>query len=214
MPATQEITRTEQRIAEVDALQQTINQLRQDLQTYTQALRQELDWLRQEGAAPPPSRAPLPSPSPSVDPNLPQFTPIDEDKFIDLDQDIFGINQGVESIQGGPPAATPSPFELDDDQQPDRIGGKPVSVLISDGSVSEEPLSGWVLDRPPGGLKILVDDDIQVGSVIGVRPNREHPDAQWISVSVKSVRPERQSFVLTCQFVERPPWTALALFNS
>jgi hypothetical protein len=218
MPRNSEITRTEQRIAEIDALQQTIDLLQQDLQLYGQALRRELDLLQKEVVAAPVEEEPEEEQQPvdeqppepvaaesfPSDP-LPDTSNLDDADFTDLDSEIgVGLTQ----------AKARSPFELEElEGGSDKVGGKPVSVLISDGSVSEEPLNGWVLDRPAGGLKILVDDEIKVGRVIGIRPNREHPDAQWINVSVKSVKPERQSYLITCHFLERPPWKALALLN-
>lgn len=216
MPRSSEITRTEQRIAEIDALQQTIDQLQQDLQLYGQVLRRELDLLQQEAADAPVEQEPvqesevvseLPAAPPAEDfpaDSMPETANLDDADFADLDS----------QIEIGTAAKARSPFELEEmEGGSDKVGGKPVSVLVSDGTVSEEPLNGWVLDRPAGGLKILVDDEIKVGTVIGVRPNREHPDAQWINVSVKSVKPERQSYLITCHFVERPPWKALALLN-
>jgi hypothetical protein len=229
MPPASEITRTEQRIAEIDALQQTIDQLQQDLQLYGQTLRHELDLLQQEVAAMPTEQEEEPVDEEPVDEPPLDEEPVDEElpdsmpgeinlgddvpaepanlgdaEFTDIDSEVPVGQLGV---------GQRSPFELEELEGGDKIGGKPVSVLISDGTVSEEPLNGWVLDRPTGGLKILVDDEIKPGTVIGVRPNREHPDAQWINVSVKSIKAERQSFLITCQFVERPPWKALALFN-
>jgi hypothetical protein len=192
MPNTREIARTEQRITEVDALQQVIEQLQQDLGEYRELLLRQIESFRQEGA-------------------------IVEPSWDDAGASPDLAHAHVRRVETPAPAAPPqrSPFELDDfdPDKEEKVGGKPVSVLISDGTISEEPLSGWVIDRPAGGLKILVDDEIKVGSVIGVRPAREDPHSQWINVSVKSVRPERQSWVLTCQFVQRPPWQTLALLN-
>jgi hypothetical protein len=230
MASTRDISRTEQRIAEVDALQQTIDRLRGDLTAYGEALRQELAWLEEQisngpavvspaapspPAAPrqptPPPRQPTPPPRQLTPP--PRQQPVEEPpaelEFTDLEE----VQAAADSQQ--PQRKQSSPFELDEPGpgEEDKIGGKPVSVLITADGISDEPLTGWVIDRPPGGLKILCDDEIQVSTVIGIRPNRDHPDAQWINVSVKNVRSERQSFVLTCQFVERPPWNALALFN-
>lgn len=230
--ASPELTRTEQRIAEVDALQQTINHLRQDLQTYSAALRRELDALRHETAA-----LPLLEPAPEIEheaviPPAPiaedddddsVFRPLADDvrkfrppdkpvaqagSFGRLEEDAF---DDLEEFEETPRKPLRSPFETDDGAA--KIGGKPVSVMISDGSASSDPLSGWVIDRPSGGFKILIDDEIAIGSVIGVKPNVLSPNAQWVNVCVKSKRPERQSWIITCTFVERPPWAALALFN-
>lgn len=231
MASSPELIRTEQRIAEVDALQQTINHLRQDLQTYSAALRRELDALRHEAAA-----LPLLEPAPEIEHEAAsQPAPIAEDdddsvfrpleaevrkfrppdkpaaesgSFGRLEQDAF---DDLEEVEETPRKPLRSPFEMEDGDS--KIGGKPVSVMISDGTASSDPLSGWVIDRPSGGFKILVDDDLQIGSVIGVKPNVSSPNAQWVNVSVKSKRPERQSWIISCTFVERPPWAALALFN-
>lgn len=202
MPSSPEIARTEQRIAEIDALQQTIEQLQQDLQLYREALRRELDLLQE----PADGRA-----AGGGDPEGDQLVG-SADEIANLADATFrdmDSGAGEDIPLSGP--ASPSPFELEEPS--DKTGGKPVSILISDASISDEPVSGWVLDRPPGGLKILVDDDIKPGTVIGIRPTRDHPDAQWISVSVKSSKSERNSFMLQVQFVQRPPWKALAQFN-
>lgn len=229
--ASPELTRTEQRIAEVDALQQTINHLRQDLQTYSAALRRELDALRHETAA-----LPLLEPAPEIehaaasqpapiaeDDDDSVFRPLAEEmrkfrapgkpaaqagSFGRLEEDAF---DDLEEVEETPRQPLRSPFETDDGGA--KSGGKPVSVMISDGTTSSDPLSGWVVDRPSGGFKILVDDEIPIGSVISVKPNVLSLNAQWVNVCVKSRRPERQSWIITCTFVERPPWAALALFN-
>src|SRR5262249_34855719 len=152
---TSEITRTEQRIAEIDALQQTIDQLQQDLQLYGQTLRRELDLLQQEVAAPPAedeaeavSDTSEEEPQEGVEELPPDTAPDDiapsetanlqDADFTDLDSDI-GIGQMATKQR--------SPFELEEmEGGPEKVGGKPVSVLISDGTVSEDPLNGWVLD--------------------------------------------------------------------
>ncbi|MBL8798568.1 MAG: hypothetical protein JNM56_32025 [Planctomycetia bacterium] len=232
--ASPELIRTEQRLAEVDALQQTISSLRQDLQAYSTALRRELEALRQEAAA----FMPLLEPAPEVEPEdavePPALTDDSDDSlFRPLEEEIPQF-RSFAAKPAPPPARAPrgrpapeppdepaameepprkpmrSPFEMDDET---KIGGKPVSVMISDGTASSDPLSGWVIDRPSGGFKILVDDEIPIGSVISVKPNVPSPNAQWVNVCVKSKRPERHSWIISCTFVERPPWAALALFN-
>jgi hypothetical protein len=238
MASTRDISRTEQRIAEVDALQQTIEQLRSDLSAYGEALRQELAWLQEQRNNTPatpsqPAAARQPTPPPAARQPTPpprQHEPAEADLDLaeleeaqleeaQLEEEAAELEEAEEvpdvEEMPRPPRRQTSPFELDEPGpgEEDKSGGKPVSVLISDNTRGDETLTGWVIDRPPGGLKILCDEELHIGTVIGVRPNRDHPDAQWINLSVKGVRPERQSFVLTCQFVERPQWNALALFN-
>lgn len=207
MPSSPDITRTEQRIAEIDALQQTIEQLQQDLQLYREALRRELELLHEEPVGTPAQALEPAANDEPVDAATDSIGNLDEMSFRDLDAGASNPDEEIPMVG----SSSRSPFELE--EAGEKLDGKPVSVMISDATISEEPLSGWVLERPPGGLKILVDDEIQLGKVIMVRPTRDHPDAQWINVSVKSSKPERSSFIIVCQFVERPPWKALAQFN-
>jgi hypothetical protein len=228
MPSTREVTRTEQRIVEVDALQQTIEQLQQDLESYTEALRQELELLRHEPAVaePPPFTEPvMPEPLAEVEEEEqepepeevaeeePEPEPLPEPK---RERDIWP-KPAMKTQQGTMKLDEMFDDDLDErppqDLGPEHIGGKPVSVMLSDGMADTEPFAGWVVDRPSGGLRILTDEFVNIGTVLGVKPTREHRDAMWINVSVKKIQPERQSFLLHCTFIERPPWNALALLK-
>lgn len=76
-----------------------------------------------------------------------------------------------------------------------------------------EPFEGWVLDRSPGGLGLLVDEQMPVGTVLSVRPHRCSPKFPWIPVEVRSCRPHQQSWNLGCQFLQRVSWNELRLFG-
>jgi hypothetical protein len=88
-----------------------------------------------------------------------------------------------------------------------RRGGNPVSVQItnSDG----ESYQGWVVDRSSGGVRLLVDQSFNTGTILNVKPTKAHPSLNWIKVRVKSCRPERNSFKVGCEFVNKMSWAEL-----
>src|SRR5207253_212568 len=53
-----------------------------------------------------------------------------------------------------------------------RRGGNPVSVLVTPTEHRTDPLSGWVLNRSSGGLGLLVDEALEIGTVVSVQPTR------------------------------------------
>ena len=264
-------------MAEVDALQQALAQLQEELTTYQAALHQQLARLQQEASAerqkltsarpaaaamavnlaakardtaqgiapkPPPAPAESAPPSKEPGPGVPAFlpptlppptrareaaqatfllppvkaretaqasSPLPPVKTRDTAQ---GMTEPLPEPE--PPPSSPSPplrsRETVHGSGQEFRGGKPVSVLISNGLADSEPISGWVLDRWQTGMKILVDEEIQVGLVLSVRPNKNEPGVQWLQISVKSCTPERNSFLLNCHFLHRPPWNVLAMF--
>jgi serine/threonine protein kinase len=94
-----------------------------------------------------------------------------------------------------------------------RRGGNLVPVLVSDALAPEEPLRGWVLDRSTGGLGLLVEDAVEIGSIVRVRPDRSDVAAHWVPVRVVHCRPERIRWRVGCQFVEKPTWAVLSTFG-
>src|SRR6516164_1472424 len=120
MASTRDISRTEQRIAEVDALQETIDRLRGDLTAYGEALRQELAWLQEQvsngpavvspaAPSPPPApRQPTPPPRQLTPPprQQPVEEPVAEIEFADLEE-----VQGAADTDAPPQRKQISPFE-------------------------------------------------------------------------------------------------------
>jgi hypothetical protein len=93
-----------------------------------------------------------------------------------------------------------------------RRSGNPVSVQVSL-SGGGEPFQGWVVDRSSGGLRLLVDQSVNLGTVLNVRPTKAHPGFAAVQVKVKSCRPERNSFNLGCQFLQKVSWEQMQLFG-
>src|SRR5208283_1173630 len=93
-----------------------------------------------------------------------------------------------------------------------RRKGNPISVYISNGTVGAEPFEGWVVDRSAGGLRLLVDEAVEAGSILNVRPVKIHPEFPWVQVRVKSCAQERNSWNLGCQFLYKLTWEELQHF--
>jgi hypothetical protein len=94
-----------------------------------------------------------------------------------------------------------------------RRKGNPVSVYISNGTTGGEPFQGWVVDRSSGGLRLLVDEPMEPGHVLSVRPVKVHASFPWVQVKVKNCYPERKSWCVGCQFVHRLAWDDLQHFG-
>jgi hypothetical protein len=89
---------------------------------------------------------------------------------------------------------------------PEEAGGVASASVVS-------PRTGWVLNRSGGGLGLLVDEEVTPGTVLTVTPNLGLATFEWIQVEVKSCRPERQSWLLGCQFLQKVSWDDLRPFG-
>jgi hypothetical protein len=89
-----------------------------------------------------------------------------------------------------------------------RRRGHPVAVLIVRSDVSGLPSHGWVVDRSPEGLCVVSDEPIPVSSWIRVR-STDHPRGSEFEVEVRNCRPERNVWILGCQFRSALSWSEL-----
>ncbi len=94
-----------------------------------------------------------------------------------------------------------------------RRQGNVVSVTLTGPQSREHSLSGWVMNRSGGGLCLLVDEEVSPGTVLTVTPHLGLTTFEWIQVEVKSCRPERKSWLLGCQFIEKLSWDDLRPFG-
>jgi len=74
-------------------------------------------------------------------------------------------------------------------------------------------MDGWVMNRSGGGLCLLVDEEVAPGTVLTVTPHLDPTSYEWIQVEVKSCRPERKSWLLGCQFLQKLSWDDLRPFG-
>ena len=110
-----------------------------------------------------------------------------------------------------PPVEEPAPSPGKERRATPRRKGNPVSVQIHQGDI-EYTIEGWVVDRSPGGLRLLVDESIAPGTLLNVRPAKDD-HFPWVEVKVKNARPERKSWNLGCEFVHQISWEQLRYFG-
>jgi hypothetical protein len=94
-----------------------------------------------------------------------------------------------------------------------RRKGNPVSILISDAAAEARPYPGLVVDRSTGGLCVLADKAVEVGTILSVRAANAPSTVPWVQVEVKNSRGTGNQWELGCQFVKTPPWSVLLLFG-
>jgi hypothetical protein len=117
------------------------------------------------------------------------------------------------------PRAEPlEPVEFDEEPPAERRSaprraGNPLSVQITNAKVKGETLEGWIVDRSSGGIRLLVDQAMEPGTLLNVRPTKAHPSLGWVEVKVRSCSPERNSFKIGCQFINKLTWAELQMFG-
>jgi hypothetical protein len=90
-----------------------------------------------------------------------------------------------------------------------RRRGHPVAVLIARSDVIGSPSHGWVVDRSPEGLCVVAEEEIPALTWIRVR-STDHPrGSEWFEVEVRNCRPERNVWILGCQFRSTLSWSEL-----
>jgi hypothetical protein len=94
-----------------------------------------------------------------------------------------------------------------------RRKGHPVPVLISHPHAKAEPVQGWVIDRSPDGLCLVADEAMTVGALVNVRPVHNFANLTWYPIEIRNCRPEREIWILGCQFVRKLSWNDLRLFS-
>jgi hypothetical protein len=92
--------------------------------------------------------------------------------------------------------------------------GNPMHVRVADESTTKELFEGWILDRSMGGLRVMVPEEVKVGTILCVRTPSHGNHYPWAKIEVQNCVPnERNSFALGCKFVKPLPWGELLLFG-
>jgi hypothetical protein len=94
-----------------------------------------------------------------------------------------------------------------------RRKGHPVPVMISRPHVKAEPVQGWVIDRSPERLCLVADEELAVGALVNVRPVHNFANLNWYPIEIHNCRPERDIWILGCQFVRKISSSDLRLFS-
>lgn len=131
----------------------------------------------------------------------------------DLNSHILALGQHLGRISKKGPAQPMRPLATQERRSTPRRRGNPISVSIANGTREANPYQGWVVDRSAGGLRLLVDEAVPAGTLLNVRPTKASPSFPWVQVKVKSCYPERKSWNLGCQFVQKVSWEDLQLFG-
>lgn len=234
---------TSQRLAEVEALHQTLSGVLQELTAYRDLLTQKLELLQQESKPAVPEfdfiaeeAAPVaeavaeaeevpdwamdapavPAPMPFIPPDPPRKAP--EPKRAKSNRDTLHLSpEKTAALRAEVRARTPAVATSEADAQAlrtaPRRSGNPVSVQLRNPALHDDEFQGWVVDRSSGGLGILVDQPVAVNSVLHVRPTKAHSSLPTVQIQVKSCRPERSSFNIGCQFVQKLSWSELQMFG-
>jgi serine/threonine protein kinase len=112
-----------------------------------------------------------------------------------------------------PPAPEPGRPDFKERRKGTRRHGNPVSVQVMPLGGGHDPISGWVLNRSSGGLGLLLDEAVEIGTVVNVHPARFCATQFAVPVHVCSCNAERGSWRVGCRFVEPQSHAQLRLFG-
>jgi hypothetical protein len=93
-----------------------------------------------------------------------------------------------------------------------RRSGSCVAAHLTD-DTDQDPVEVWVMDRSLGGLCLLSEAPVAVGSKLRVRPRHASGRQLWTPVRVCACRRHREGWSVHCQFLHLPPMNVLLLFG-
>jgi PilZ domain len=187
------IHEAERRLTKVEALEQMLKSMQEELTAYRSALDQKLTWLQNH------KNSTTPAPSPPA-------RPVTKNTPTKASPTAHGVAVSAPTAQGTSTRQT-------ERRSSPRRKGNPVPILLSNAGVSMDSFQGWVIDRSAGGLRILVDQQVSVGTIMSVRPAKAHGSFPWLEVEIRSCQPERSSYALGVKFVVKPAWSELQGFG-
>jgi hypothetical protein len=91
--------------------------------------------------------------------------------------------------------------------------GRPRRVLLQLDEAQEEPILCWVTNRSTGGLGVVVERLVPIGSTVAVRPTDCPAKLPWATLEVRSCRRKGPRWYLGCQYLKEPPCALLLLFE-
>jgi hypothetical protein len=141
--AMERVRQNQERLAQIETLEQALHQVQDELQSYREALCHKLAWLRQQESAPDAAEPAAPEP----EPELPQVLPL-------------ALAAARTLVAGEPRGAERRACR--------RRVGNPIAISIADATAR----SGWVTDRSQHGVGLRTDDEEPVGAILRIRPNK------------------------------------------
>ena len=126
-------------------------------------------------------------------------------------------NTGPTNGTAAPDAVGPPAFKIPG-RAPEKRGftrraGNAIPVYFTTSQDDSDAQRGWVLDRSTGGLRLSLENPLEPGTVLRIRPCTTHVTAPWVEIEVKSCRPDETNWELGCQFVKIPSFNVLLLFG-
>lgn len=94
-----------------------------------------------------------------------------------------------------------------------REGGNPVKVVLASPAFKSGTLTGYVLDRSTGGMRLASGTGMPVGTSVQVRAVHAPDETPWVTILVRSCKPSGKGFEMGCEFDKTPPWNVLLLFG-
>jgi hypothetical protein len=92
-----------------------------------------------------------------------------------------------------------------------RRGGSHVAVVLNIQEPKPLQCFGWVVDRSPGGLGIMLDEAIPIDTVVKVRTTKS--GGITVGMVVRQSRQESRGCFVGCEFVNRPSTEVLWQFG-
>ena len=88
-----------------------------------------------------------------------------------------------------------------------------VEVVVQSPAFTGGEAPAYVVDRSTGGLRLALATGLAAGIALQVRAKHAPDSTPWVTVLVRSCRPNEDHFELGCEFEKTPPWNVLLLFG-
>jgi hypothetical protein len=105
------------------------------------------------------------------------------------------------------------PGSVADRRRWQRRKGNRVAVLLADARSHGKSLEAWVLDRSEGGLCLLLDDPVEMGTLWKARPAGAAEAVPWLTIEARACRPTLGGCAVGFRFLQAPPLHVLLLFG-
>jgi hypothetical protein len=121
-----------------------------------------------------------------------------------------------------PPKAAPSDLAPETSLKlsltPDKRGaarrrGSLVAVLVTDITGKAAPCRSLVLDRSVGGVRLEMNEPVEPGTILNLRPAEAAEKLPWVAVEVRYCQSVDGSWHTGCQFLRTPPSNVLWHFG-
>lgn len=94
-----------------------------------------------------------------------------------------------------------------------RRDGPAVEVVVMSPAFKGGSAPGYVIDRSTGGLRLALSTGMAAGATLQVKAKHAPDNTPFVTVLVRSCRPNDDHFELGCEFEKTPPWNVLLLFG-